>query len=586
MTKTLSALFAALIGGGLAATAFIPLDASGPVMTSMSATPTSKYIYEAKTVTCAATVVDAADGVQIVGCNLVDPAGEYHDVECTSRSPVSGSNYSCTIDFDEKYAAGAWQVTQWSKDFSGNRTQHVKDSTIAVNYGGLTYDSCAVGDVAGGEGLPIASAIADNGDLWIQNEFGQKIQRVVENAPTACQATKVSYLIPKSTNNIYFNSTGPCSYKPTSDLGEGMKWDSVSDTAYFSMGGSTFGDVTETCDNRSRIGNYDPDTSTFTMYNLPGTRNEVFGFHYDADAGGGDTLIVAAECGWYADWGSFSAPDIAHEGAIIVFDPATVTGGGNTLENVDWDTTMDPELCTGGQTAKANDCYQRIELGNAGWDPALAPEVGGFCPAHVTEDANGDYWFTNFWGSTIMRLELSSETITSYQMPATRSATAPGITVGGGPWEITVKDGYVYFNEFFDCSFGRMLVSDGDKSECETLTGGENTCVEWVHAEVGIGTASQRDDTCHTFDFDSNGVLWFNTGGNLSDEPGEQEGMIGFIDPDWTVARLLGSEDHGDYNPNVDESYSCIAIGTNDTIYNCAGPGRNPNTPGVGRFER
>ena len=574
---------AGIVAIGAAVGGVAMFDALLPAMSATSATPTSKFLWEAKTVTCAATVTDA-DNILQVGCFMRDPSGEHNDVECYSTTPVSGDDYECTIDFNEKYAQGVWKVTHWSMDDAGERAQVVDDSIVTVNVGGLTYSDCEAGSIASGEGLTLSITVADNNDIWYLGEFHKRVSRVVENAPTACQVATDSFVVPvpaAPSNYFFWSSDGPCTYQDQSVLGESIKWDSTNDVAWFSQGGTTFGSGTLACDNHSRVGSYDPTGNTFVMYNLPGNRNEAHGLYVDE----AESLILVAECGWYGDWDTFSGPDIAHQGAIMVFDPATVVPGGNALARGSWASTMDPELCVGAETAKINNCYQRIDMPAAGWNPANAPEVGGLCPSHIAKDANGDYWFTNFWGSTIGRLQLDTETVTLYEMPATRSTAGPGVTVGGGPWEIEVKDGYVYFNEYFDCQFGRMLVSDGDNVACETLSGGENTCVQWVDAKVGKNYDGQ-EDTCHSFAFDSTGVFWFGTIGQLNDVPGETGAQIGFIDRDWTVARLLGSADTDDYNPNSDVGYSGMVFGLNDTLYVCQGPGPDPATPGVTRLER
>lgn len=562
-------------------------DALAPAMSALSATPTSKFLWEAKTITCAATVTDA-DSILQVGCFMRDPSGEHNDVECSSTVPT-GNDYTCTIDFDERYAQGAWKVTHWAIDDAEERQQVIDDSIVTVNVGGLTHSACETGSIVGGEGLPLSITVADNNDIWYLGEFNKRVGRVVENAPAACQATADSFVIPvpaAPSNQFFWNSDGgtppvSCTYQDQSSLGEGIKWDSTNDVAWFSQGGTSYGSPTQVCENHSRVGSYDPTGDTFVMYNIPGSGNEGYGLYVDE----AESLILLAECGFFGDWDTWTGDDTGHQGAIMVFDPATVTPGGNTLARSLWASTMDPELCTGIETAKVDDCYQRIDLPAAGWYDGNAPEIGGFCPVHIAKDTNGDYWFTNFWGTTIGRLELDTETVTLYEMPATLSTGGPGLLVGSGPWEIAVKDGYVYFNEYFDCQFGRMLVSDGDTVACETLSGGENTCVEWVSVDVGKNYDGE-ENTCHSFDFDSNGVLWFGTSGSLNDVPGETAAQIGFIDPGWNVARLLGSGDTDGYNPDSDVQYSGIAIGLNDTIYSCEGPGPSPHTPGIARLER
>ncbi len=418
------------------------------------------------------------------------------------------------------------------------------NATLSMNEAGLTHDDCSAPQVDGG-GIVLSLDLDAAGNAWALGEFHTAITYIANTDP--CPAA-VRTAIPINGTPFRYNNA------PTSlsVLGESVKV-ANDGMVWFTQGGEHLGSAGTT--NHSRVGRYDPGTATFQMYNIPGNRNEVVGLWVDETRG----WVWITEAGLASDVVAQASP---HQGAIMAFDPETAQ-----WDNAwGWAASLDRYLCGAGEEPTADGCFKRYDLPAATWS---ALQRGAFWPAHLVGDANGDIWFTNFWGSSIGRLEPDTETVTIHPLNDHRRGSNP--IVGVGPWEIDISpDGlHVVWSEYFDATISRMPLSRADDAACQALVGGTNPCIE--EHEVALNLMYQN---IHSIAYDAKDSLWFAIGTALGTPPGTVTSTLGFVTPAWEDVVLLNPSGFAsDFNPDSDISYAGMTINqTTGEIWASQGP--------------
>jgi len=398
-------------------------------------------------------------------------------------------------------------------------------------------------DAPGGTGVPLSIDFDSSGNAWVLGEFHTHLLYVDKASPGAAAT---SLLIPHHASAAPFHYNGATKL---SVAGESVVYDASDDIVWFSQGGYLGIDLVA---NHSRVVSYDPNTTTFKAYNMPGNRNEVIGLHWDQAR----NLVWAAESGSRSEHVADPKP---HQGTIIAFDPDTAKYDNNWLweaEPVDPD--LSDELCGAGEEPTTHSCFKRYSLPTGHFD---TDPVGAFFPAHLVADSSGAIWFTNFLGSSIGRLDPATEAVTLYPLKAAIGTSAPTAITGPGPWQIRISpDGnYVVWNEFFDNTLARMPISRALDASCRSLDGGgDNPCVEEM-----LVPADLFEQRVHSIDYDKAGRLWFTQ--DSGTRPATMTNSIGYVTPDWSQVVVADPANFSpNFNPSSDKTYTGIAVDPND----------------------
>ncbi|TFH31532.1 MAG: hypothetical protein E4H00_03305, partial [Myxococcales bacterium] len=434
---------------------------------------------------------------------------------------VEGANVG-GADLVVSLPPGSSTLEVWVTPPPGGVTDHYDVAVQiggGIDPGGLVYESCSA-EQTGGAGLPLAIDLDSNGDAWVLGEFHTHLQFIRKTSPCPERAL---IEIPHHAGAAPFCYSG----KPSqaSVFGESVVWDANDSIVWFSQGGASLED---TAVNHSRIVSYHPGTTTFKAYNIPGDRNEAQGIYWDQTR----NWVWFTESGLYSDT---TADPVPHQATITAFDPDTAPYDTDFL----WDVSLDPYLCGEEEEPTADGCFKRFALPSAQW--VAGGQVGPFGTAHLAGDANGDIWFTNFWGGSIGHLDPSTETATIYPLEAAIGTSVPAFIVGPGPWEIEISpDGqYVVWTEYFDSTISRMLISNADNVACQSLDGsGDNPCVEEMRVPLDLSI-----ENIHSIAYDANGSLWFGTGTSNETAHGVVYSTLGFVYPDWSGVTLLDPPD-------------------------------------------
>jgi len=431
------------------------------------------------------------------------------------------------------------------------------ENTVEVATGGLAHEKSTVDARRGG--LPLSIALDSGGNAWVLGEFQTHINYIPNDSALPAAATQIE--IPHHPSAYPFLHSGRRS--KVSVWGESVLWDPVDELVWLSQGGAAascnVGNSPHsppcTVRNHSRVLSYQPGTMTWKAYNFPGNRNEVRGLTWDAER----NWVWAAESGFYSDFTPFfdkgeTNRSTSHQSTIMAFDPDTAANDINYL----WPTTdaLDSELCTGEETPTKDSCFKRYAL----------PETA-LNTAHLAVDPDGFVWFTNFWGTSIGRLNPATEAVIIYPMPAPSGTCGLACdAVGSGPWEIRISPDsqYVVFNEYFDNTLTRFDRSRATEVACQSLDGnGENPCTEDLVLPVTPTIPSLDYVSIHSIEYHPNGSLWFTiTTPVKSVQPlGRAASTLGFIPPDWSRIIVLDPSAFSPrFNPNWDISTAGIAI--------------------------
>lgn len=251
--------------------------------------------------------------------------------------------------------------------------------------------------------------------------------------------------------------------------------------------------------NHSRIVRFDPVTSGYRVYNVPGDRNEVVGMAWDGQ------LI------WFAQGGRVGG------GTLTSFDPER-TPFDTIAPTFDFSTSLDQ--------------YVNVPDGS-GYQvyPVTDPQS---YPAFPLPDPDGHVWFSMYLGNALGRLDPASGTVETFPLPPPVSHSLPALIFAtGGPWRMLFTPDYsaILFNEQFDLQLSRLdaaRVRSGDPA-CQSLDGQQqNPCVTSLPvADPDVFTGPT--DLAHSIAWDALGRLWYTQHG--SNQPAAPD-RLGFLLPD------------------------------------------------------
>jgi streptogramin lyase len=327
--------------------------------------------------------------------------------------------------------------------------------------------------------LPLAITLGEEGEVWLNSEFHREIKRVRPGA----DPTTTIIQIPQAADGIFAETLFADHRTTVSSLGEDITVDSQGDVWFTEGGGLLYeGEFFNT----SRIVRYDPDEGTFVCYNAPIDNAQVVGVLIDEARG----LV------WYSEGG-------ASGNAISAFDPAAITG--DCLFDPYSSGPRDPVCLPEGPVAG---CHQRFEL----------PRAAAF-PAHLAMDANGNIWFTEFFGNHVTRLDPETRTFTSIPLPP---PDVPNFANSVGAWEIDLaEDGSLWVSAYFDAKV--LHISTNDLESCATLTPeGDSVCIQ----EFAPGNGAT---TVHSATLGREGLVWFDAEYNKDGLGLPERADIGFV---------------------------------------------------------
>jgi len=375
-----------------------------------------------------------------------------------------------------------------------------------------SYDWFDIPPTEGTNAMPLSIALDGYKRLWVNPEFHLRFFEVRTDSRTV-----VPLVYPRPADPGPFATTIFGDHRTqTSMCGEDVIID-PSGRIWFSQGGGYLYDGEHP--NHSRILCYDPsvpEESRWRVYNIPGDRNEIIGLAWDERRG----LL------WFAN-GGLGAKGI-WRGSLACFDPSETPHDGT----FDFSTSIDDRICSTPLSELAEP-RQLVTGGNFRVYPLADP---GGQPAHLAFDAEGNVWYTEFWGNAIGRLEPDTGIVTRYPLAKARAKTGPAAICGSGPWQIIVEpDGDIVFNEFFDAQVCRLpLESIENPAALSLAEDGTNPCVQ----EVSLPDADLEREQIHSIVLDGAGNLWFSVHNSDTTARGLQ---LGFIPPDWSGPVLLPS---------------------------------------------
>ncbi|MGD0392088.1 MAG: hypothetical protein ABSC41_05540 [Acidimicrobiales bacterium] len=265
---------------------------------------------------------------------------------------------------------------------------------------------------------------------------------------------------------------GPCGATASSELGEAVIY---SDQQIWSTEGGallyTFGSIL----NRSEVVAYNPSSSTFSTYIVPGNNPEIIGIA--ATGSGGSTRI------WFVQAG----PQM-----LDSFLPSAVT-----------------KMVNGAYPLAKAPSFEQIPL------PAKNTNGIGNFPAQVAADPSGSaLWITQLFGSEIDKVDATTGVVTAY--PYTSRNRYSKFLHQASPWGIVADSSYVYAIDVGDSNIVRLNKVTGQINQVpipHTST-----------SESGYGLALSPDGS----------KLYFTIGGD-ADAPFGAQTALGYIDvSSWT----------------------------------------------------
>lgn len=334
--------------------------------------------------------------------------------------------------------------------------------------------------------IDLAVAVAPTGWLWVNQEFHLELKGFSPDAPPSYRAVAIP------------QAEGPGIFAHrTADVRTRISWMGEDITVgrdgrvWFTQGGGYLHPGEEL--NTSRIISFDPASGAFDCYNVPTDNAQVIGVLLDEARG----LI------WYAESGR--VPDSAI--SAIPMD--------NALSNCYFNPDKDARdaLCTDGPAAT---CHWRFPL------PRRGPSA-----AHLALDAEGNIWFTEFWGNAVGRLTPETGEFVEFPFPRAIVQEGGGIYAGSGPWELAFDArGDLWVSEFFDATIARIRPSVAATQNCEQLDEqGVNPCIE----EVFVASDGSDRRTIHTVSMGDDGRLWFGLKQDTDEDGAPDTAWSGFI---------------------------------------------------------
>ncbi|MDP7061631.1 MAG: hypothetical protein QF489_01700 [Planctomycetota bacterium] len=354
------------------------------------------------------------------------------------------------------------------------------------------YDWFDIPPTPGTNASPLSITVDDTDRVWVNEEFHLAFQRLDLNTGVV---TGLS--IPQPPPPGPFASTIFADNRTQmSILGEDVLVDPQG-RIWFSQGGANL--YSGIHPNHSRIVCVLPDEPSgpeFRVYNMPNDWNEVIGLAWDPTR----------------DWLWFAEGSLASGSRIVGFDPELIPWD----NHFDFSTSLSHQVGTPG--LPTDPVYHYYDVPN--------PTAHA---AHLLVTANGDIWFTHFWGSAIGRLVPSTGQVTTYPVPAAISRATPSYIVGAGPWQIVeAPNGDIIFNEFFDSTITRFDITRADDPATWQLdANGLNPGM----TDRVVPRFDKRHEQMHSIAYDEKGNLWYTM--HTADEP-NLKAAVGYLNPEWT----------------------------------------------------
>lgn len=354
------------------------------------------------------------------------------------------------------------------------------------------YDWFDIPPTPGTNASPLSIAVDDAQRVWVNQEFHLAFQRL-----DLASGVVTGLSIPQPPPPGPFASTiFADSRTQMSILGEDVLVDPLG-RIWFSQGGANL--YSGVHPNHSRIVCVLPDEPggpEFRVYNMPNDWNEVIGLTWDPTR----------------DWIWFAEGSLASGSRIVGFDPELIPWD----NHFDFSTSLSHQVGTPGLPTDPVFHYYDV------------PNTGAHA-AHLLVKANGDIWFTHFWGSAIGRLVPSTGAVTTYPVPVHISRATPAYIVGAGPWQIVeAPNGDIVFNEFFDSTITRFDITRADDPATWQLdvNGLNPGMIDRV-----VPRFDKRHEQLHSIAYDAEGNLWYTM--HTANEP-DLKAAVGYINPDWT----------------------------------------------------
>ena len=292
--------------------------------------------------------------------------------------------------------------------------------TVAANWTTTSYktDFSTANVVAQMTGHPLDVAFSPDNTIWNSSEFSDSLGKL------SIGAGLKSYVDPTDTGTepfaYCFSNCSPAS--ASSALSERVIY--VNGMIWFTQGGWPFYNCVvshsqRTCPaNHSEVVAFNPITDNFCSYLVPGDNNEVIGLAATGTAPNSDI--------WFVDSNREGGkPDLDY------FNPAEVGDG-----------------CPGvtSESYSLSGLVHRIV-----WP-------GDNFPSQIAVDPNGSaLWVSDFWGSSIARVDLRTHAITSYPLASHNSYSF----FGADPWQVAASANYVYAIDYGDSNLDRINKKTG-----------------------------------------------------------------------------------------------------------------------------
>lgn len=316
----------------------------------------------------------------------------------------------------------------------------------------LWSDYSSLTRISESAGNPLDVTFSPDNSIWNTSEFSNGVSEV----PATSATSAASFPDPTNTLAAPFANclSGVCTPSSSSALSERVV--AANGRIWFTEGGWEF-DGNANVPNFSEVVAFDPQTTNYCTYVVPGNDDEVMGL---AVTGAPPTSTV-----WFTE-------------------SSLTNGQGVSLDS------FNPSLIGDGCPGIMNESYSLRGSINRTPLPAVLP-------AQIAVDANSTaLWMTDFWGSRIDRVDLKTGQITRYQLTPNNAA----LFFGSEPWQIVTDSSYVYSIDYGDSNLVRInkatgridevpipLTSDLEQGYGLSLSGGK---LFFTLSDDGFGGAS------------------------------------------------------------------------------------------------
>lgn len=351
-----------------------------------------------------------------------------------------------------------------------------------------------------GEGNPLAVQLSDDGRLWINQEFHTAFfffdpqANRVSSIPSPGRATKPF--------GMFWNGADIAT--DISSLGEEVMVDPQGFVWFSEGGGFVYGGRNT---NRSRIIRFDPDAplaEAYRVYLVPGDRNEVMGLAYDTRR----RLV------WFTQ--KARGPNPAK---LIGFDP---------------DSTPYLSRFSGEDLSGIEEFPLPSSADDRWWELSIGQRT--YVPGHIAMDAEGDLWYSGFWGrgdpdsgqAEIGRVDPDTGSLDTFPLPRTIGQSFAAAIVGPGPWSMQfAANGDVVFNRYFDSTISRFDRSRlGDPACTELAADGANPCIR----DFVLPSIDRQRQTLHSLVVAADQRVWFTLADEWDDSATPSTASVGYLD--------------------------------------------------------